>query len=150
MRPWASAITVSRRQCSCPPVHRKVVGALEVDHVAPGLEQGVTGLEHPGRLPLQRKEDLALGHVAEERPGVPVRRRAGVTGRQGEPDGPGLGAGRDPGRRLGQGRDHLNAWGQVCVLSALVFLQTGTGFSKGCRSVADSSGWLLASRSALT
>src|SRR4051794_18790650 len=96
-----------------------------MDHVAPGLEQDVTGLDHPRRLPLQLEEDLALGHVAEDWPGVSVRRRAGVTGWQSDRYGPGLGPSRDLERRLRQRRDHLNAWRQLCVLSAHVFLRTG-------------------------
>jgi hypothetical protein len=59
-----------------------MVGGLVVDDVTARLPERLAGPDHPLALTLELEEHLAVQHVAEQQSGVPVRRRAGVVGRQ--------------------------------------------------------------------
>jgi hypothetical protein len=60
-----------------------MIRRLVVDNIAAGFPERLPDTDHALGFPLDELErDLALQHVAENRPGVPVRRGAGIPGRQ--------------------------------------------------------------------
>jgi hypothetical protein len=90
----------------------EVVPVLVVDQVAAGFPEGLTGLDNPWGLTLQFEDHLAFDDIALGRAGMPMRRRARATRREGDPERHLLGVLRNR-RRVRHRREHieLERWG---------------------------------------